>query len=185
MNRFQPIDPQTATGKARTLLDAVKAKLGLVPNLTRVMANAPSVLEGYLGLSGALGGGTLPAKLREQLALVVGQRNGCDYCLAAHTALGRMAGLTPDQVQDARRGWAVDGKTRALLHFAERLVEARGRVQDEELAAARAAGWSDAELLEVVGHVALNIFTNYVNHVAETPIDFPIAPPLATAAAGR
>ena len=88
MTRIQPIDHQTATGKAKTLLDAVKAKLGLVPNLTRVMANAPSVLEGYLGLSGALGGGALPAKVREQLALVVGQQNSCDYCLAAHTAIG-------------------------------------------------------------------------------------------------
>ena len=108
MARFNQIAPEIATGKVKELLDAVKGKLGFVPNLTRVMANAPAVLEGYLGLSGALGKGNLSAKTREQIALAVGQANECDYCLAAHSAIGKMVGLSPDQIRDSRRGTGVN-----------------------------------------------------------------------------
>ena len=175
MTRFAQLAPQTATGKAKTLLDAVKAKMGLVPNMTRAMANAPSVLEGYLGLSGALAGGALTGQVREQLALAVAQKNGCDYCLAAHSTIGKMVGLTPDQIRESRHASAGDARTAALLAFAGRIVDSRGRVPDQDVAAARAAGWTDGELAEVVGHVALNVFTNYFNLVAGTDVDFPAA----------
>ena len=161
----------------------MRQKLGLVPNMTRVMANGPVALEGYLGLSGALAKGVLSAKVREQLALAVSEVNGCDYCLAAHSAVGKAVGLTADQVRDARLGGAVDTRTDALLRFARKVVESRGKVSDADLAAVRGAGWDDGALAEVVAHVALNVFTNYFNTVAGTDLDFPPAPPLTGAAA--
>lgn len=178
MSRIHQIAPDSATGKAKELLDAVHGKLGLVPNITRAMANSPAVLEGYLGLSGALGKGSLSAKNREQIALAVGQANHCDYCLAAHSAIGRMVGLTPDQILDSRRGTAIDPKADAVIRFARKLVDERGRVSDADVAEVRAAGLNDGGIAEVVTNVALNIFTNYFNHVAETDIDFPKVEPI-------
>lgn len=178
MSRIHQITPDSATGNAKELLDAVKGKLGLVPNLTRAMANSPAVLEGYLGLSGALGKGSLSAKNREQIALTVGQANHCDYCLAAHSAIGKMVGLTPDQILDSRRGTAIDPKADAVIRFARKLVDERGRVSDADVAEVRAAGLNDGGIAEVVANVALNIFTNYFNHVAETDIDFPKVEPI-------
>lgn len=142
------------------------------------MANSPAVLEGYLGLSGAFGKGSLSAKNREQIALAVGQANHCDYCLAAHSAIGRMVGLTPDQILDSRRGTAIDPKADAVIRFARKLVDERGRVSDADVAEVRAAGLNDGAIAEVVANVALNIFTNYFNHVAETDIDFPEVEPI-------
>lgn len=178
MSRIHQIAPDSATGNAKELLDAVHGKLGLVPNITRAMANSPAVLEGYLGLSGALGKGSLSAKHREQIALTVGQANHCDYCLAAHSAIGKMVGLTPDQILDSRRGTAIDPKADAVIRFARKLVDERGRVSDADVAEVRAAGLNDGGIAEVVANVALNIFTNYFNHVAETDIDFPRAEPI-------
>ncbi len=178
MSRIPQINPESATGKAKELLDAVKSKLGLVPNMTRAMANSPAVLDGYLSFSGSLSKGNLSAKLREQIALTVGEANGCDYCLAAHSTIGKMVGLTAEQIMDSRRGTAVESKAEALLKFARRVVDERGRVSDLDLADARLAGLDDAALAEVVANVALNIFTNFFNHVAETDIDFPKAEPI-------
>jgi uncharacterized peroxidase-related enzyme len=179
MTRINPIDPDAATGHSKELLDAVKHKLGMVPNMTRAMANSPVVLEGYLQLSAALGKGRIPAKVREQIALAVAQVNRCEYCLAAHSTIGKAVGLSPDQVRDSRRAAAVDGKTNALLHFARRVVDARGQVTDADLATVRAAGWDDGAIAEVVANVALHVFTNYFNLVADTDLDFPPAPPLS------
>jgi uncharacterized peroxidase-related enzyme len=175
MSRLTQIAPDTATGKTKELLDAVKSKLGLVPNMVRAMANSPAALNAYVQFSGALAGGSLSARNREQIALAVGQVNECHYCLSAHSALGKMAGLTPDQIRDSRQGTAADAKTDALLHFARKLVETRGQVSDGDVDAVRQAGFSDGEIAEAVAGVALNIFTNYFNHVAATDIDFPMA----------
>ena len=178
MSRIHQIAPEAATGTAKGLLDAVNAKLGLVPNITRAMANSPAVLEGYLSLSGALGKGSLSAKNREQIALAVGQANRCEYCLAAHSAIGKMVGLTPDQILDSRRGTAIDPKSDAVIRFARKVVDQRGQVSDTDVAEVRAAGLDDGGIAEVVANVALNIFTNYFNHVAETDIDFPKVEPI-------
>jgi uncharacterized peroxidase-related enzyme len=178
MARLNTVDPTHAEGKAKTLLDAVKSKMGMVPNLTKVMANSPAVLEGYLGLAGALAGGGLPPKLKELLALDVGVANGCDYCVSAHTALGKRSGLTEEQIASGRKGTSEDPKTAAALAFARKLLTVRGRATDADLATVRAAGYTDGEIAEIVGHVALNTFTNYLNNVAETDIDFPKAPPI-------
>jgi uncharacterized peroxidase-related enzyme len=175
MSRLNQLNPETATGRAKELLGTVKTKLGIIPNMTRAMANSPAVLDGYLQFSGALHKGTLSAKLREQIALAVSQANGCDYCLAAHTAVGRMVGLTTDQIRDSRLGTAVDAKTDTLLRFARKVVETRGRVDNHDLDEVRDAGFDDGAIGEVVAHVALNVFTNYFNELAETDLDFPKA----------
>jgi uncharacterized peroxidase-related enzyme len=175
MSRIPTIDTNQATGKSRELLDGVQAKLGMTPNVMRVMANSPAVLDAYLQFSGALGRGELSAKTREQIALTVAQANSCDYCLSAHSAIGKSVGLTSEQIRDARLGTAVDSKSAAILKFSSQLVEKRGLVTDADLKAVRDAGASDAEITEVVAGTALNLFTNYVNHVAETEVDFPEA----------
>ncbi|HEX4611329.1 MAG TPA: carboxymuconolactone decarboxylase family protein [Urbifossiella sp.] len=178
MSRLNHIQPETATGRPQELLAAVKQHIGMVPNMTRAMVNSPAVLDGYLQFSGALAKGSLSPKVREQIALAIAEANGCDYCLAAHSAVGKMVGLTADQIRDSRLGTAVDGKTDALIHFARQVVEVRGRVSDADFATVRAAGWDDGAIAEVVANVALHVFTNYFNLVADTTLDFPKAAPL-------
>jgi uncharacterized peroxidase-related enzyme len=176
MARINPVDSGTAAGKAKELLDQVQKKFGFVPNLMRTMAVSPAVLEGYLGLSGALAGGALPPKVREQIALAVGEANGCQYCVSAHTAIGKRLGLAEAELTASRDGASSDPKVEAALTFARTLVERRGDVTDADVARVREAGWSDPEVAEVVAHVALNVFTNYGNITADTEIDFPKIP---------
>ncbi len=178
MSRTPAIAPESVVRKAKVLLDAVKSKLGMVPNIARAMANSPAALDGYLSLSGALSQGEFSPPLREQIALAVGQANGCHYCLAAHSAVGKMVGLTAEQIKDSRRGTAVDPRSDAVVRLARRVVDQRGLVTDSDLAIARQAGLHDSAITEVVANVALNIFANYFNHVAGTDIDFPKAEPL-------
>lgn len=174
MPRIPAVDPSLATGSAKQLLDAVQAALGVTPNLMRTLANAPAALKGALDLNAALASGVLDRKFREQIALTVAETNACGYCLAAHTALGAKAGLTAAEISASRNARAADAKRDAGLKFAYVVVVARGLVTDADLAKARAAGLSDAEITEIVAHVALNILTNYINHVAQTTIDFPV-----------
>lgn len=173
MNRIPQLDPSAATGKTRQLLDAVQQKLGVVPNLMKVLANAPAALEGYLQFSGALAGGVLPARLREQIAIAVAQTNGCDYCLSAHTFIGGKLGLAAADLERARRAEGLTDRESAVLALAVAIVEARGRIGDDTLATARGAGLTDAEIVEITAQVGLNLLTNYVNHVANTVVDFP------------
>lgn len=173
MPRLNPIDSARATDAVKGMLDAVKAKLGLVPNMMRTMAVSPAVLEGYLGLSGALAKGVLPASVRESIALAVAERNACDYCLSAHSVLGRLAGLRDEEIARNRRLEAADPKTGAALKLAGALLATRGAVDDDAIVAARRGGLGDGEIAEVVAHVAVNVFTNYFNKTAETAIDFP------------
>jgi uncharacterized peroxidase-related enzyme len=173
MSRLQPVEPSTATGKAKDLLDAVKGKLGIVPNMTRVMATSPAVLEAYLSFSGALAGGFLDARTREELALLTAQQNHCDYCLSAHTAIGKMVGLNKEQIIASREGSGTSAKTTAALTFAKRVLDTKGQITEADLATARAAGFSDGEIAEIIAHVALNVFTNYFNIATDVDIDFP------------
>lgn len=160
--------------RSQPLLAAVNQQLGSVPNLFRVLGNSPAALEGYLGLSGALGKGTLDARTRERLAIRVAQLNGCDYCLSAHTYLGKqLAKLDDAELAASREGRTSDPKAGAALQLASEIVRTRGHVSDAALATARAAGLDEAQLIEVVVHVALNTLTNYVNTVAATEVDFP------------
>ena len=177
MSRIKAINPANATGKAKQLLEAVQSKLGITPNLMRAMANSPAVLEGYLSFSGALAGGSLNAKVREQIALAVAEVNSCGYCLSAHAAIGKMVGLDSEAITLARRVAASDAKTEAILKLAQSITLQRGEIREMDFRAARTAGLTDGEIAEVVANVALNIFTNYFNLVADTVIDFPEVKP--------
>ena len=160
---------------SRPLLEAVKAQLGSAPNLFRIVGNSPAALEGYLGLSGALAKGKLDAKTRERVALAVAQQNGCDYCLSAHTYLGtNLAKLSAEEILANRKGGSSDAKAAAAVAFAVKLVEARGQVSADDVKAVRDAGFSEGEVVEIIGHVALNTLTNYVNTALETVVDFPL-----------
>ena len=184
MSRITQIDPTEATGRSKALLDAVKEKLGFTPNMMRAMANAPVVLDAYLQFSSVLGKGSLPVRVREQIALTVAQVNGCDYCLAAHSAIGKSVGLTAEQINDSRLGTAIDPKAAALLGFARKVALTRGQVSDADLEDVREVGYDDAIIAEVVAHVALSSFTNFFNNVVRTDVDFPKAAPLTPEPAG-
>ncbi|WP_034411470.1 carboxymuconolactone decarboxylase family protein [Derxia gummosa] len=174
MTRISTLARTDATGSAADLLDAVNNAFGTIPNLFLVTARAPAVLQGLLQFNAALSGGVLAAREREAIAIAVAEVNGCDYCLSAHLMIGKGAGLADGELALARQGKAADGRLDAILRLATTLVQTRGIASDEQIAAARAAGLGDAELLEVVGVVALNVLTNYLNLVAGTPIDFPV-----------
>lgn len=175
-----PESIEAAPEAARPLLAAVKSQLGVVPNLFRIVSTSPAALEGYLGLNGALGKGKLPAPTRERIALAVAQINGCNYCLAAHNYLGQnLAKLDAAEINANRRGSSNDAKAAVAVHFAASIANARGAVSAAEVEAVRAAGYSDAEIVEIIAHVALNTLTNYVNEVLGTEIDFPAAGELA------
>lgn len=170
-----PATIEAAPVNAQPLLEAVKKQLGVVPNLFRLVANSPAALEGYLGLNGALGKGTLDARTRERIALAVAEINGCSYCLSAHSYLGKnLAKLDDAELAANRRGTSNDPHADAAVRFAVKVVNNRGHVSDTDLTAVRAAGYSDAQIIEIVLHVALNTLTNYVNEVAKTDIDFPV-----------
>jgi len=173
MTRLTPIDPSTASGPAKALLDGVQSALGMTPNLMRTLAHSPAALEGYLNFNGALARGSISPQLREQIAIAIAEANGCDYCLSAHTMLGKMAKVDVEALENARSAKSTDAKVQAALTFARRVLDAKGRVSDQDLSDVRDAGFSEGEIAEIVGHVGLNVFTNYFNNMAETEIDFP------------
>jgi uncharacterized peroxidase-related enzyme len=171
--RIELLNSASAAGEAKELLGAVQSKLGMTPNMMRTMAHSPAALKGYLALNSALAGGALGAAVGEQIALAVAQENGCEYCLSAHTVLGKHAGASAEQLTAARSAESSDPRTRAALKLAKQIVQSRGDVSDNQLHSAREAGLGDAEITEVVAHVALNVLTNYFNLVARTDVDFP------------
>lgn len=173
-----PASIDAAPAAAKPLLEAVKAHLGSVPNMFRLVANSPAALEGYLGLNGALGKGALNPPTRERIALAVAEINHCTYCLAAHSYLGKnIAKLSDEEMRSNRNGRSSDAKANAAVAFAVKVTNNRGAVGDADLAAVRSAGHTEAEIVEIVAHVALNTLTNYVNEVAATPVDFPAVKP--------
>ncbi len=170
-----PANIETAPTKSQPMLEAVKKQLGMAPNLFRLVANSPAALEGYLGMSGALGHGTLPAQTRERIALAVSELNGCDYCASAHTYLAKnVAKLDDAEITANRNGASNDPKADAAVKFASKVVRERGHVTEDDVRAVKHAGYDDAQIVEIVQHVALNTWTNYINEVAKTEIDFPV-----------
>lgn len=178
MPRIRPVDSSTADPEAREVLASVRRTMGAVPNLIATMAASPAVARAYLGFSRELSGGRLSPRLREQLALAVSEANGSSYCLAAHTALGRGVGLSQEETRNARRGTSEDPRERAALGFTLEIVRQRGSVSDADVEKLRRAGYSEGEVGEIVAHVALNVFTNYFNLVAQTENDFPVPSPV-------
>jgi uncharacterized peroxidase-related enzyme len=173
MSRVPLIDRATADGERRQLLDQIQSAFGATPAMFRAVANSPAALKSMWGSFGALGSGTIPAKLGEQIAVAIADRNDCEYCLAAHTMLGRKAGATADEMNAAQQGESSDPQTAAALRFALKVVERRAKVDEADVQALRKAGFSDEQVVEILAHVALNLFTNYVNVAFAVPVDFP------------
>ena len=174
MSRITQLSDADASAEAAGLFSAIKSKIGMVPNLYRVMGNAPAVLAAALGFNDALGKGSFDQKTREAIALTVAGKNSCDYCASAHWAISRNLNVGEAELAARLQGKSSDPKLNAVLRFASAVVEKRGLVSDEDLAAARNAGLSEGEIVETVGVAVANILTNYINHVAETDIDFPV-----------
>lgn len=171
--RVSLVDRTAASGPARALLDQIHGAFGATPNMFRAVANSPAALQSMWAAFGALDGGVVGAALGEQIAVAVANRNACDYCLAAHTALGRKAGVSGDALAAAQSGESADPRTAAVLRFALQLVNQRGQVDAADVQALRDQGLSDEHIVEIVAHVALNLFTNYVNVALAVPVDFP------------
>lgn len=177
-----PASIETSPAASQPLLQAVKKQIGTVPNLFRLVGTSPAALEGYLGLNGALAKGALEAPTRERIALAVAQINDCGYCLSAHSFMGKnLAKLSDAEIAANRHGGSLDPKADAAVRFAVRVVSQRGHVGDDEVRSVREAGYSEAEIVELVLHVALNTLTNYVNSVATTVVDFPATSPARAA----
>lgn len=173
MNRIPLIDRAHTSPDRKALLDQIHGAFGATPNMFRAVANSPAALQSMWAAFGALGSGTLSAKLGEQIAVAVANRNACEYCLAAHTALGRKAGATADEMAAAQVGSASYAATQAALNFALKVVEQRAQITADDVQALRTAGFSDEAVMEILAHVALNLFTNYVNVAFKVPVDFP------------
>nr|WP_299503042.1 peroxidase-related enzyme [uncultured Rhizobium sp.] len=173
MPRITLIDPANATGHTSEQLTQIKGAFGMVPNMFKAAANSPAALTSLWGAFGALGSGRLGAKLGEQLAVAIADRNNCNYCLAAHTGLGRKAGATAQEMAEAQVGRSTDPRTAAALAFAIAVVDKRAGIDTAEVNALRSAGFDDEDVVEIVAHIALNLFTNYLNVALDVPVDFP------------
>lgn len=173
MSRIQLIDPAQTTGERKLVLDQIQGAFGATPAMFRAVANSTAALKSMWGSFAALGAGVIPAKLGEQIAVAVADSNDCEYCLAAHTALGRKAGATAAEMAAAQQGESADPQTAAALRFALKLVKERAQLNDADVQALRDVGFDDGQVVEILAHVALNLFTNYVNVAFAVPVDFP------------
>lgn len=173
MPRISPINSSTATGETAVHLDTCRTMFGGTPNVFTTAANSPVAFGALLSLFANVGKSSFGARVGELIAIAVAQSNTCGYCLSAHSAIGASLGLTPAALAAARSAESTDGHTAAALKLAVAVNEWRGHVDNAAIASARAAGITDAQIVEIIAHVALNVFTNYLNSVAETTIDFP------------
>ncbi|TIX49506.1 carboxymuconolactone decarboxylase family protein [Alteraurantiacibacter aquimixticola] len=174
MSRLSIPTLDDAPEASKPILEAVKGQLGSVPNMFRLIASSPAALTAYTGANAALSK-TLDLKTRERIALAVAQVNGCGYCLSAHSYLAtNLAKIAPEEVELARNGGSQDPQAHAAVNFARKVAEERGHVSEADIAEVRAAGFSEAQVVEIVALVAENTFTNYLNEVAKTDIDFPV-----------
>ena len=173
MSYVNLVNINDTTANRQAVLEQIKGAFGVVPNMFKAVANSPAALNSMWGSFGALGGGVIDAKLGEQIAVAVANRNSCEYCLAAHTVLGQKAGASAEEMSAAQAGQSSDPQTALVLRFALKLVEQRGQVTQSDVTELRVAGFDDQHIVEIVAHVALNLFTNYVNVAFAVPVDFP------------
>lgn len=173
LSRLTLIDPDSATGPAKELLDGVARQLGGVPNFLRALAASPAALGGFLGLNGKLHGGALDGQIAERIALVAAETNGCQYCVSAHTELASKAGLGADEIAAARRGNSSDARAAAAVGFTKAVIEHRGDVTSAELDSLREAGFDDGEVAEIITHIGLNTLTNFLAKIGRIEIDWP------------
>lgn len=173
MSRITTVDYQAASQEQKDLFDAIQAQLGMVPNFLKVFANSPTALRAFLGLHLVAKEGSLDAKTRERIALSVAQKNSCEYCVSAHTAIGRKAGLSGDEINANRAGSSQDAKAAIAVKFSRSVQEHHGEVTNAEIQEMRNAGFDDADIVEVITHVGMNILTNLIGKVSRVDIDFP------------
>lgn len=174
MSRIEPLTVENAPAASSEILGAIKGKIGMVPNIYAAMAHSPAALGAKLAFDEAFSKSELSPAVKEQLALAIAGANNCDYCASAHTAIGKGAGLSEDEITNNIAGNASDPRVQAILNLAKSIVNNRGNISDDELSDARNAGVTEGELVEIVAVVAINIYTNYFNHIAATSIDFPV-----------
>lgn len=172
-SRVPLLNASNAQPGAAALLQQIEGAFGATPNMFRAVANSPAALQSMWGAFGALGNGAIPAQLGEKIAVAIANRNACEYCLAAHTALGRKAGATADDMAQAQNGRAADPRTAAAITFALKVVENRAQLREADVESLRDAGFSNEQVVEILAHIALNLFTNYVNVAFAVPVDFP------------
>lgn len=177
MSRFTiPVDIQSTPKESHAILEGIHKQLGSVPNIYRLVALSPAALKGFIEQANALAKGKLSPQIREGISLAIGKLNGCDYCLCAHTFIStQLLKTEKSEVEANCKADSHDPKTKAALEFAVKVAESKGRVTEQELTKLRDIGFSDAEIIEIIQNVTLNIWTNYLNNVAETAIDFPAA----------
>ncbi len=173
MSRINVIDQHNANAEQKALLDAIQGQLGMVPNFLKVFANSPVALQAFLGLHGVANAGSLTPQTRERIALALAQQNTCEYCLSAHTAIGRKAGLSGEEIAAARAGNSEDAKAAVAVKLARSLVEHKGDITTAELVEAREAGYTDADIVEIITHVGMNLLTNILGKASRVDIDFP------------
>ncbi|HRD77678.1 MAG TPA: peroxidase-related enzyme [Hyphomicrobiaceae bacterium] len=173
MSHVNLVDPASANAAVKPTFDQIKTAFGVVPNMFKTVANSPAALQSMWGSFGALGDGSIGAKLGEQIAVAVADRNNCNYCLAAHTVLGQKAGASATEMVEAQSGRSADPKTAAALAFVIKVVENRAAVSASDVQALRTVGFDDGAIVEILAHVALNLFTNYLNVALDVPVDFP------------
>lgn len=173
MSRINVVDPRNANAEQKVLLDAVQSSLGMVPNFLKVFANSPAALRAFLGIYGIAGEGSLDAKTRERIALALAQQNACEYCLSAHTAMARKAGLDGNEIAASRAGASADARAAAAVKFARALAAHNGEVTTAEIMEVRRAGYSESDIVEIITHVGLNLLTNIVGKASRVDIDFP------------
>lgn len=173
MSRIAIIDNSNANAEQQALLDAIQGQLGMVPNFLKVFANSPVALRAFLGLHGVAGAGSLDPQTRERIALALAQQNACEYCVSAHTAIGRKSGLTGDEIGAARSGTSEDAQAAVAVKFATSLMEKKGDVSAVELVQLRNAGFSDSDIVEIITHVGMNFLTNILGKASQVEIDFP------------
>jgi uncharacterized peroxidase-related enzyme len=173
MSRITVINHDNANAEQKALLDAIQGQLGTVPNFLRVLANSPVALRAFLGLHGVANDGSLDAPTRERIALALAQQNGCEYCVSAHTAIGRKSGLSGAEIAAARGGSSNDAKADAAVKFAKSLMDTKGEISTAELMAMRVAGHTDADIVEIITHVGMNFLTNVLGKASRVEIDFP------------
>ena len=173
MSRITTVTDDIAHNEQKELFAAIKAKLGMVPNFLRVFANSPDALKAFLGLHHIAESGALSPATRERIAVALAQKNECQYCLSAHTAIGRKAGLNSEEIDNNRTGESQDAKAAVAIKFARSLVEHMGEITTAELQAMRDAGFSEAEIVEVITHTGMNVLTNILAKASRVVIDFP------------
>lgn len=173
MSRISVIERDNANPEQLELLNAIEQQLGMVPNFLKVFANSPAALRAFLGLHGIAGEGSLDSQTRERIALAIAQQNECQYCVSAHTAIGRKSGLNNAEIEANRAGTSQDAKAAAAVKFARALVEHNGEVTTGELLEVRNAGYSESDIVEIITHVGMNILTNILGKTSRIDIDFP------------